>query len=158
MSEPSLVPITSDAGVEDGATYRYRVSLRLNHLSDDPDLYSSTLGLIPDVADRAGRPKFRKGKEVGVAKQTYWLHEFVAPDEMVRDVEDFLLDILETLNQHSEFFADLSSRGGSAELFIGFFMECFNTGFILSPGLLRASADLRISLSFDIYDSPRGDS
>lgn len=158
MSEPSPVPITNGAEAEDSAGYRYRVSLRLNHPSDDPDFYSSALGLTPDVADRAGRSKFRKGKEAGAAKQTYWLHEFAARDDTVCDVEDFLLDILKTLDQHAEFFADLIARGGSAEIFIGFFLESFNTGFTLDPGLLRTCADLHLSLDFDIYDSPRGDS
>ena len=66
-------------------------------------------------------------------------------------VEVFLLAAVERLDTHSILLGQLIASGGSAELFVGFFLENFNSGFSLSPELLRKCVALGIALDFDVY-------
>lgn len=131
-------------------TYHYSVSLRIRHPSADPSSFSASLGLEPDYVDIAGRPRVRKGKTLEyVPNESYWSHAFdIERDE---DVEVFLSSLVGSLDRHRGFFEEVVASGGQAELFVGFFVDAFNCGFVLSSDLQRRCAALALDLSFDIY-------
>ena len=43
------------------------------------------------------------------------------------------------------------SSGGTVEIFVGYFQESFNSGFLLPAELMREYASLGVSIDFDIY-------
>jgi len=57
------------------------------------------------------------------------------------------------LTNHGSFFAKHAEFGGTASLFIGFFLESFNTGFLLEPELLAKYSSLGLAIDFDMYGS-----
>lgn len=87
----------------------------------------------------------------GLRRESYW----TAPLETSADkhLEDALARIAQWLEEHDLFMANHTGSGGSAELFIGFFLESFNTGFSLEPGLLAKYSSLGVGLDFDMYGS-----
>jgi len=75
-----------------------------------------------------------------------------------KNIADALSHVAGWLKKHSAFMADHARSGGSGVLFIGFFLESFNTGFDLSPSLLAEFGALGVGLDFDMYgqdDEPR---
>lgn len=139
------------AKTDEGASYyRYRVSLRVWQPTGDPQRFTAGLGLAPDVTHTAGQPIVRRGRADRIAEETYWLHEFAAPDDAA-DLEDFLANVVTALHPHGEVFASVRADGGDAELFIGYFPEHFNCGFALTPALMQRCAECGLTLRFDIY-------
>lgn len=131
-------------------TYRYRVSLRIWHPSENPRVFSDALGLEPTNVDVAGQPCMRKGKTLPyVPKESYWYHVF--DTDVEQDIEDYLMVKADGLACHREFFKRICDSGGRAEFFIGFYVEAPNCGIVLSPQLQQKCAALNLSLSFDIY-------
>ncbi|MBI4996094.1 MAG: hypothetical protein HZC22_04190 [Rhodocyclales bacterium] len=131
-------------------TYRYAVSLRIWHPSENPSGFSAALGLEPRCIDVAGQPRVRKGKVLEfVPKESYWTHEFDIDIE--QDIEDYLLLKANALACHKDFFANICGTGGRAEFFIGLYVEAPNCGVVLSPKLQQKCAALNLSLAFDIY-------
>ncbi|MCI4569481.1 DUF4279 domain-containing protein [Lysobacter sp. CFH 32150] len=132
-------------------TYRYRVSLRLRHPTEPLTYFADALGLAPDFQHVVGESRrSRNGEPLpGQYKESYWCHALDVPES--QDVEAFLLTTVERLDAHSILLSQLITSGGSAELFIGFFLESFNSGFSLSPELLRKCVALGIALDFDVY-------
>jgi hypothetical protein len=112
--------------------------------------FSSALCLEPDYVDVAGQPRARKGKPLEyVAAESYWSHAFDMDSD--EDIEVFLSSLVDSLEGHRGFFEDVIAGGGRAELFIGFFVDAFNCGFVLSSELQRRCAVLGLDLSFDVY-------
>ena len=68
-----------------------------------------------------------------------------------RDLESALAQVAEWLGAHEAFLAGHSQTGGVTRLFIGFFLESFNTGFLLEPALLAQFSILSVGLDFDMY-------
>jgi len=114
------------------------------------------LRLEPRIVDVVGQPRVRKGRGLGIAKSSYWLHELENPSP-TSDFEDFLWDIATRLRGRAAFLERLVADGGEAEIFIGYFQQRSNTGFVLTANLQRLFADLHLDLSFDIYDSDEVD-
>jgi hypothetical protein len=133
--------------------YEYVVTLRLSHPDADPAPWTRSLGLEPDVCERAGAPRIRgnKARQYGTAKCSFWTHPFAAPD-LDMEFEDYVRRVADGLIDKRTFFEDFTRNGGEAELFIGFFMESSNTGFDLPATLLRDLAMLQLTLIFDLYD------
>ena|SRR5690606_5695908 len=131
--------------------YRFKASLRLVHPSADLSHCSREFGLEPSRQWKAGDPcTTPRGRPLeGVRGESYW----TAPLDMSahKNIEDGLSHIATWLSEHSKFMADHARSGGSAELFIGFFLESFNSGFELSPSLLNKFGALRVGLDFDMY-------
>jgi hypothetical protein len=113
--------------------------------------------MVPNRQWIVGEPRTSPtGRSLGgFRSQSYWTAPFEIGDS---DIEDSLHTILSRLEQHRAFFEQNKAAGGSAELFIGFFLESFNGGFSLQPALLAKCASLGLALDFDIYgqdDDPR---
>ena len=135
-------------------TYRYFLSLRVWHSSQDLVIVTNTLGLAPEFFDQAGQARVRKGKVLDfISKESYWSHAFDLDAE--QDIEDCLLLHIGKLEPYKMLFDNIASTGGRSEFFIGFMLESSNSGFVLSPELQSKCAALNIGLSFDIYESDK---
>ena len=131
--------------------YGFKVSLRLVHPSDDLSHCSREFGLEPSREWKAGDDRTTpRGRPLeGTRHESYW----TAPldTSASQSIEDGLSQVAEWLAEHRTFMADHTRSGGSSELFIGFFLENFNTGFALSPSLLGKFSSLGVGLDFDMY-------
>jgi len=130
--------------------YRFRVSLRIWHPTKDPDEYTQSLGLSPHVSASAGEMVYRNGVARGIAKESYWSHEF-EPSDVPEDVDQLMERVVDRLASHASLIHEVGATGGQAELFIGVFLKQLNVVFMLSPTLQRKCADLGLRLAFDVY-------
>jgi hypothetical protein len=131
--------------------YRFKISLRLRHPLVELRECSSEFGLEPLREWTAGESRTSsRGKALGgVWDHSYWTAPLdVRPEE---DLETALNGTSHWLNQHVEFLVRHRGSGGSASLFIGLFLEGFNSGFSLDPSLLVKYAVLGVALEFDMY-------
>ena len=138
---------------QESQPYRFKISLRLVHPSADLSPCSAEFGLEPSRQWLAGEPRTtpRGNPLEGLRRESYW----TAPLETSADkrLEGALARIAQWLEEHDLFMTNHAGSGGSAELFIGFFLESFNTGFSLEPELLAKYASLGVALDFDMYGS-----
>src|SRR5690606_11910276 len=113
--------------------YRFKISLRLVHPSADLSSCSGEFSLEPSRQWLAGEPRTtpRGNPLEGVRSESYW----TAPLDVSSNkrLEGALAETARWLEEHGSFLASHARSGGSAELFIGFFLESFNTGFSLEP-------------------------
>ena len=136
---------------EETRPYRHKLSLRLRHPRARLESCTEQFGLEPlrqwSVGERRTSP--RAAPLPGVWQDSYW----TAPLEIVQggSLEEDLERVTAWLEQHSGYLLQHRQSGGSAELFVGFFLEGFNAGFALRPQLLSAFANLGVALDFDMY-------
>lgn len=130
--------------------YRYDVSLRVTHPAMDPQQICNGLGL-------KARRKWKVGENrqtpagiplLGVYKETYCCFDLAAPQ--VCELERFIIRCNKRLESHRRFLRRISSTGGSAEYFIGMYLDS-NHGVEFSPDVLAQLTKLQIRLSFDLY-------
>ncbi|MFK8067721.1 MAG: DUF4279 domain-containing protein [Gammaproteobacteria bacterium] len=135
--------------------YRFCVSLQISHPTLDLEDLTQVLELKPFKVWKLGEPRFTpKGTPLeGAYKCNVWsakMHE----QERIFSADIYLEDYLEKLNQqlqlHKKKFGEIVNSGGYIEYFIGWFSEG-NISTTLSPQLLRSTAELSISIGFDIY-------
>ena len=131
--------------------YRFKASLRLIHPSADLSHCSREFGLEPSRQWKNGDARTTpRGRPLeGTRGESYWTAPLDTSTH--KNIEGGLSHIATWLAEHSTFMADHVHSGGSAELFIGFFLETFNTGFELSPSLLSKFGALGVGLDFDMY-------
>ncbi|WP_156963020.1 DUF4279 domain-containing protein [Aerolutibacter daejeonensis] len=143
--------------MEESRPYRFKISLRLRHPQTELSACSSEFGLEPFRQWSSGQERTSpRGKPLaGVWDDSYWTTPLeILSDE---DLEDALSRIGQWLEGHASFLSKHLASGGSASLFIGFFLEGFNSGFSLDPSLLAKYSSLGVALDFDVYgpdDSP----
>ena len=131
--------------------YRLKISLRLRHPLREISRCAAEFGLAPlrewRVGDARATPR---GKALdGVWSDSYWTAPLcVAEDE---SVEEALSRVGHWLDEHATFLSEHFDSGGSCSLFVGFFLERFNSGFGLEPALLSEYAARKVMLDFDIY-------
>jgi hypothetical protein len=89
----------------------------------------------------------------GYREESYCCLRF--PDEEQNSLADALERHVARLRNCKPFLDDFHASGGSAEFFIGWFVDR-NSGDELHWSLLRELAELHISLSFDVYGSELG--
>lgn len=131
--------------------YRFKISLRFCHPQADLSACSVEFGLEPFRQWAMGQERTSpRGKPLdGVWGDSYWTAPLQpAPDE---DLEAALVRISDSLSRHSQFLTRHAASGGSAALFVGFFLERFNSGFSLEPSVLSKYASLGVALEFDLY-------
>lgn len=133
-------------------SYYYMISLRLTHPSIDPSVFSQTLGLEPQTTWHAGKSrKTPKGTPLeGTYQESFWTCQITEDKWPDKELVEALLEILDQLEPHKEFFHRLVSEGGNAEFFIGWFFDG-NSGDVFDQKILARLVDLKINLSFDIY-------
>ena len=143
--------------MEESPPYRFKVSLRLRHPGSDLSSCSTEFALEPFRQWIVGQDRTSpRGTPLeGQWDHSYWSASLAAsPSE---DLEASLARIGQWLASHTDFLAAHKASGGSAELFVGFFLEGFNSGFALEPAILAKYASLGVALDFDVYgpnDSP----
>ncbi|TPG11353.1 hypothetical protein EAH88_02110 [Rhodanobacter glycinis] len=112
---------------------------------------SSEFGLVPTRQWSVGQERTSpRGKPLeGLWEESYWTTSLeIDPDEAI---EIALVRIAQWLSRHESFLSTHNISGGSAGLFIGFFLEGFNSGFLLEPSLLAQYTLLGVALEFDLY-------
>lgn len=131
--------------------YRFKISLRLVHPSVDLSPCSKEFGLEPSRQWIAGEPRTTpRGNPLGGLRcESYW----TAPLNISSSnrLVGALADIAQWLEAHETFMVNHAGSGGTAELFIGFFLERSSTGFSLDPELLAKYSRLGVALDFDMY-------
>ena len=137
--------------------YQYKLSLRLNHPNARLDSCAERFGLetirVWSVGESRTSP--RGASLPGVYGDSYWVGalDLIEGEE----IEDALARDAEELVRHAAFLGLHRESGGSAEIFVGFFLEGFNSGFPISSSLMSSLGALGVALDFDIYgpsDSP----
>ena len=131
--------------------YRFRVSVRLLHPSENLTALAGQLGLEPSRSWIAGE---RRTSARGELLDGRWNHSYsTMPVDAENDegLEATLERIASFLSEKAQELEQHVSSGGSIELFIGFFQEGFNSGFSLSSELMGKYAALGVRLDFDIY-------
>jgi hypothetical protein len=103
-----------------------------------------------ETMDTAGEPRVRGPRILKPAKCSFWVSQ-LEPTSQSCDLEEFLDEIATRLADKAAVLKRHAERGGEADLYIGYFLEKANTGFSLSPALLRRFADMHVELIFDIY-------
>jgi hypothetical protein len=84
----------------------------------------------------------------GVYKETYCCFDLAPPRGW--ELERFIKRCNKDLDSHKRFLSHISSTGGSAEYFIGMFLDS-NHGLEFSPEVLAQLTKLHIGLSLDLY-------
>jgi hypothetical protein len=137
--------------MEETRPYRFKISLRFRHPRRELSGCSSEFGLMPTRQWSAGQGRTSpRGEPLkGLWDESYWTTSLeIEPDEAI---EIALARIAQWLSHHAPFLSTHSISGGSTGLFIGFFLEGFNSGFSLEPSLLAQYTSLGVALEFDLY-------
>ena len=129
---------------------RFKLSLRIRHPSIDPALITDRLGLTQTNSFRFGeRRSTPKGELLeGVNKESLWFLR--VPAEHHTCISESTRGLNEILKPHQDFLRTIVEQGGVVEYFIGWFVDA-NDGDILDWTLLSDCAQLRISISLDVY-------
>ncbi len=132
--------------------YRYKISLRVRHPSMDPAEISSILRLAPSRSWSAGERRTTPSGEPleGIWPETYWTARVTEGNWPGKDLPTAVAELLDRLELNRSFLTRVRSEGGSAEFFVGWYLEG-NSGDVFDCGLLARMADLKINLSLDVY-------
>ena len=103
--------------------YEFTVALRIRHPTIDPAAISTTLGIQPQHAWRAGQPRCDPaGAELGGAhRDSYWIGRLMDAPQLSSDsvsVERVILKTLSQLRRAQSFLEQLNMEGGVAELLV----------------------------------------
>ena len=131
-------------------TYRFFLGLFIVHPTLVPEEISKALGMEADVAHCVGAPRRTpKGTPLsGTYADTRWRHstEHVIEDQWFASEVSRLIDKLQL---HKAFFADVKSGGGTASIVIQF-MDGFLADELFSETLARL-VDLNLSLAIECF-------
>ena len=118
----------------------------------DPREITAALGREPRFQWKAGDRRVTPTGQVleGFRDVTYWCANY--PDDEARSLADSLDIHVARLRDRKQFLDEFHASGGSAEFFIGWFVDR-NSGDELHWTLLGKLTELRVILSFDIYGS-----
>jgi hypothetical protein len=131
--------------------YRYRLSLRIWHPTDDPAEYTREFGLTPEFVHETGKMRFRpNGEPLRIARESYWSHQF-EPSSEPEDVDVLAFRVAEGLSVHSELLNRIVATGGQVDFSIAVFMKQSNVVVLIDPALQAACSKLGIRLAMDIY-------
>ncbi len=130
--------------------FRYDMSLRVIHPSMDPRLICNRLGLQASLKQKVGEKRQTPAGTPlsGVYKETFCVFDLTASRGY--KLEQHIIRCNKALEPHKRFLSRIASTGGSAEYFIGVYLDS-NHGVVLSPEVLAQLSKLRISLSLDLY-------
>lgn len=139
-------------------SYRYKISLRLQHPTADPAEFTRVLGLVPSHSHKSGEPRLSyKGEPMsGCNKETLWVTEVAKGRWPDVDLSAAIEAAVGRIAGHKALFERIRTEGGHAEFFIGWFVGDQN-GDCFDCDLLGRLAELKIDLSFDVYAEPSGD-
>ena len=132
------------------ASFRYDLSLRIEHPSADLALVCSQLGMTPKIIWRAGEPRTTPvgNPLTGNRDQSYCSTPIDHPaDFSLAEALDALLD---RLMANRKIFDELAATGGSGNVFVGWYSGP-NSGERFDPSLLSRHSALGLSLDLDVY-------
>jgi hypothetical protein len=137
--------------------YQFRISLWLHHPTMDLSFASAKFNLTPRREWVAGAPRQTMAGNAleGTYDRSYWSAPLLGGD--IRDsrkqsLEEALIEVLETLRTHSQFFNDFRCGGGSIDLNVGIFgPKDEHFGIEFAPELLGLSATLGIQIGLAVY-------
>ena len=134
--------------------YSFVLNLRISHPTLDPDLVSNTLGVLPQVAWRAGDlRKTRKGTPLeGVRLSGYWSADpfsYGWRESTDAQIEDALEELVTLLEPHRDFLVAFSG-GGFVRVWVSSHSNR-NFALELSPGLLARLASLGATFVHDVH-------
>ena len=129
--------------------------MRLTHPNMASEDISAALGMKPRFSWTAGEPRRRPdGVELpGTNDKTYWCCPLAVDPSS--SLVDALRASISNLQNCKPFLQTFVETGGEIEYFIGWFTTATSGGDTLDWELLRQLADLKISLSLDVYGNRR---
>jgi len=129
--------------------------LLLIHPNADPSDITREIGLAPLRAWRCGETRFTpKGTPLeGVRRDTRWSHGFEVDKNAT--IETAMASALDKLAGKRRFLASLRETGGTAELVVSLPGDT-HQGASISVELLKALADLGISLGIEVFPKTNG--
>lgn len=133
--------------------YSHVLSLRIWHPTLTPTEISASLDLAPKASGVKGQPRTTpKGRELPPPVHTtnFWAADL--GQSTGKSLADGLADALDQLNPYAAFLQSVTTTGGKAEIFVGWFFDG-NSGDQFSAQLLGKMANLGLALSLDIYPS-----
>ena len=135
------------------AIHKCRVSIRCWHPSMRAIQIAAGVELNPETSWDAGdERRDATGQPLtGIRKSTYCVFDVEESAEL--DFDDRIVNIVYNLNRRRTFIRRFLESGGVMELFCGMFFER-SGGFSMKPELLRAAADLGVTIGFDLYEEP----
>lgn len=106
--------------------YEFTVSLRIRHPTIDPARISTSLGIEPQHAWRAGEPRCDPaGAELGGAhRDSYWMGRLMDEPQLASEsvsVERTILKTLSQLRRAQPFLEQINAEGGVAELLVSLY-------------------------------------
>jgi len=130
--------------------FKYGVTLRVTHPAMDPQQICNGLGLRASLKQKVGEKRQTPAGTPlsGVYKDTFCTFDLAPPQGC--ELEAFIKCCNRRLESHRRFLNRISSTGGSAEYFIGMFLDS-NHGVVFDPDVLAQLTKLQIGLSFDLY-------
>lgn len=130
--------------------FRYVVSLRVTHPAMDPQQICNGLGPQAKWKWKVGEKRQTPAGTPlsGVYKDTFCTFALAPPQGC--ELERFIKRCNKSLESHRRFLNRITSTGGSAEYFIGMFLDS-NHGVVFAPEVLAQLTKLQIGLSFDLY-------
>lgn len=145
----------TDFDDEGGPAKRFHVELLVVHPTWDPAEISKALGLEPHFTQRVGDlRKTPKGRPLaGNYRDTRWRHcvEYSITNQWFAAEVTSLLDRLEP---HKAFFANLRSTGGGASLIIQFLGDGYLSDEIPHATLVKL-VELGLGLGIECYVDPQ---
>lgn len=134
---------------------RCTVALRVRHPDMSVESVEAALRMKVTVGHEAGAPRTtpRGDPLAGSYEETYCSFRLLEDRSLI----DALRRSVSLLNDYQAFFRLLRSRGGSCELFVGWFGGR-NFGETLDRDVLASLVDLELDLALDVYgpDERRG--
>lgn len=133
---------------------RSKVSVRFFGDELEPEEVSAMLGAEPTTQYRKGEERKSTGGKTDTRRFGAWI--LASGERSPEAIDDQLAELFKTMSQDMSVWSALVSRF-DADVFCGLFMAESNEGFSLKPHTLRALADRRLEIGFDIYDPDEED-
>ena len=137
------------------SAYEFTVSLRIRHPTIDPVKITTTLGIQPQHAWRAGEPRCdAAGAELGGAHHdSYWMGRLMEEPQLSSNcvsLEGVILKTLTQLRVAQSFLQQLNAEGGVAELLVSLYARN-DFRLDLPPDSLTLLGRMHLGLAVDIH-------
>jgi hypothetical protein len=130
--------------------YRLKIALKITHPFLTLLDITRALSLKPTSGWTAGDQRVTPtGHPLeGTRKETYWYRNF--PLSRDAQLSSSIKSLLNRLSSRKSFFKKVRAKGGTVELFVGWFINR-NSGETLGQDVLKDLSNLQIDLSLDVY-------
>lgn len=124
------------------------ISIRAFGKDLEPSELTKLLECPPTKAARAGDTITKRNGQTRLVKKGFWVLEYGESDpvELEEKIESLLSKLTNDLNVWNQIVGKYK-----VDIFCGLFVDNWNEGFSLSPGLLTKIGSRHLEISFDIY-------